>query len=54
MAKNRSYGAGNKCEPVVTRPSSANRRMNANVKVSTSPSPANKRMNANVKVNPSR
>jgi hypothetical protein len=55
MAKKmRSYGAGNKCEPVVTSPTSANRKMNANVTVSTSPSPANKKMNADVKVNPSR
>ena len=55
MAKKmRSYGAGNKCEPVVTRPTNANRRMNANVTVSTSPSPANRKLNADVKVNPSR
>jgi hypothetical protein len=35
--KMKSYGAGNKCEPVVTRPTNANRRMNTNVTVSTSP-----------------
>ena len=55
MATNmRSYGKSNKCEPVVTKPTSANRRMNANVTVSTSPSSANKKLNANVKVNPSK
>jgi hypothetical protein len=37
---------------VVTSPSPANRRMNANVKTSLSPSKANRSMNAPAKVKP--
>lgn len=42
----------NKYPKVVTRPTPANRRMNANVKASTNPSPANRKLNANVVVKP--
>ena len=42
----------NKCPVVVTNPTQANRRMNANVKVSMNPSPANRKLNANVVVKP--
>lgn len=42
----------NKFPNVVKSPTGANRRMNANVKVSTSPSPANKSMNKPARVSP--
>jgi len=42
----------NEFPKVVTSPTPANRRMNANVKPSLNPSPANRKLNANVVVKP--
>jgi|TARA_R110000751_G_scaffold266698_1_gene365712 hypothetical protein len=44
----------NKYPKVVTRPTPANRRMNANVKASTNPSPANKSLNKPARVSPTK
>jgi len=48
------YKSKNNMCKVVTSPSAANRRMNANVKTSLSPSPANRSMNKAAKVSPSK
>jgi len=44
----------NKFPSVVSKPTNANRSMNANVKVSTKPSPANRSLNPAAKVKPSK